>query len=124
GFPANKGLIKIGRHQGGQYITKREERLDFDALNEDRTEIEPLLNSVLKTVSNLDHGVACSYDLSPDEHFIVDNLPGKKNIQFVSGLSGHGFKFASVLGETLVAKALNETLDFDLSPFLLSRFNS
>lgn len=124
GFPANKGLIKIGRHQGGQYITKREERLDFNALKEDKTETSPLLNSVLKTVGNLDHGVACSYDLSPDEHFIIDDLPGKKNIQFVSGLSGHGFKFASVLGEILVAKALNETLDFDLSPFLLSRFNS
>lgn len=76
----------------------------------------------MTTVGELNHGVACTYDLSPDEDFIIDDLPGKRNIQFVTGLSGHGFKFASVLGEILVAKSLKETIDFDLSPFLLSRF--
>lgn len=122
GFPANNGLIKIGRHQGGQKIKTREERLSFGALTEDKIEILPLFDNILTTVGELNHGVACTYDLSPDEDFIIDDLPGKRNIQFVTGLSGHGFKFASVLGEILVAKSLKETIDFDLSPFLLSRF--
>ncbi len=31
--------------------------------------------------------------------FIIDTLPGHDNTLLITGLSGHGFKFASVLGE-------------------------
>jgi len=78
---------------------------------------------VLKNIGKLDHGVSCSYDLSPDENFIIDYLPDKKHIQIVTGLSGHGFKFASVLGEIIVNKVIGDEVKFNLSPFLLSRFD-
>ena len=123
GFPSNNGLIKIGRHQGGQKISSAAERLSFGTLAEDTTEIDPLFKNVLKNIGKLDHGVSCSYDLSPDENFIIDYLPDKKHIQIVTGLSGHGFKFASVLGEIIVNKVIGNEVKFDLSPFLLSRFD-
>ncbi len=46
-------------------------------------------------------GSSSSYTMSPDEHFIVDRHPRHRNVVFAAGLSGHGYKFASVLGEIL-----------------------
>lgn len=44
----------------------------------------------------------CLYANSPDEDFIVDKLPGyEDNVVLAGGFSGHGFKFASVVGEIL-----------------------
>jgi sarcosine oxidase len=44
----------------------------------------------------------CLYTVSPDSHFVVDLLPGTAGrVAFAAGLSGHGFKFAPVLGEAL-----------------------
>jgi glycine/D-amino acid oxidase-like deaminating enzyme len=41
------------------------------------------------------------YTMTPDEHFIVDRYPDQPHACFAAGLSGHGFKFTSVLGEAL-----------------------
>jgi len=68
------------------------------------------------------HGAACTYDMSPDEDFIIDTLPGHDNTLVITGLSGHGFKFASVLGEIACKFALGKEPGFDLTPFSLSRF--
>ena len=44
----------------------------------------------------------CLYANSPDENFIIDKLPGfEENVSVACGFSGHGFKFASVIGEIL-----------------------
>jgi sarcosine oxidase len=41
------------------------------------------------------------YTMSPDEHFVVDHLPGHSNVVIACGFSGHGFKFTPVVGEVL-----------------------
>lgn len=56
--------------------------------------------------------------------FIIDKQPGDPNRLIISGLSGHGFKFASVLGEIATAFAQDQSIPFDLTPFSLSRFKS
>jgi len=43
----------------------------------------------------------CLYTMTPDEHFIIDYYPTNKNIILASPCSGHGFKFASVIGKIL-----------------------
>lgn len=49
----------------------------------------------------------CLYANSPDENFIIDKLPGfEENVSIACGFSGHGFKFASVVGEILADLAL------------------
>ena len=72
-------------------------------------------------VGQFHYGASCSYDMSPDEDFIIDWIG--KNIQVVTGLSGHGFKFVSVLGWLLAERALGKEVEFDLSSFSLDRFN-
>jgi len=43
--------------------------------------------------------LVCMYEDSPDEHFIIDRVDD--NALYAAGFSGHGFKFASVIGEIL-----------------------
>ncbi|MEQ8364741.1 MAG: N-methyl-L-tryptophan oxidase [Cyclobacteriaceae bacterium] len=44
----------------------------------------------------------CLYTNSPDHNFILDYLPGfDKDVAIATGFSGHGFKFASVIGEIM-----------------------
>ena len=50
----------------------------------------------------------CMYTMTPDSHFIVDRHPRFSNVVIGAGFSGHGFKFTSVLGETLARLALGD----------------
>lgn len=65
----------------------------------DGSEAFPFLRNVLPGIGCCLYGAACTYDNSPDEDFIIDTLPAHDNTLLITGLSGHGFKFASVLGE-------------------------
>lgn len=48
----------------------------------------------------------CFYTMSPDGHFLVGPLPGHERVSVACGFSGHGFKFAPVIGEALADLAL------------------
>jgi sarcosine oxidase len=64
---------------------------------------------------------ACLFTNTRDEHFVVDCLPGMPQIVVASPCSGHGFKFASVMGEMLADLATGRRPAFDLKLFALSR---
>ncbi len=49
----------------------------------------------------------CLYTMTPDEHFILDRVPGMDRAFFAAGLSGHGFKLAPALGQALADLALD-----------------
>ena len=102
GFPAMGGRLKVAEHSGGEVVC--------DPLvasrapdSVDSKRIEAFLHEHLPGVvgERLEHQT-CFYTRTPDEHFIVDRYPGCNNVAFAAGLSGHGFKFAAVLGEILV----------------------
>jgi sarcosine oxidase len=63
----------------------------------------------------------CMFTNTPDEHFVVDTLPGHPQVVVASPCSGHGFKFASVMGEVLADLAVSGTSRFDLDFFRLGR---
>ncbi|MBB1199728.1 N-methyl-L-tryptophan oxidase [Enterobacteriaceae bacterium 89] len=123
GFPAEDNELKIGKHNGGQLIDSPEQRKPFAAVATDGSEAFNFLRSVLPGIGGCLHGAACTYDNSPDEDFIIDTLPGQDNTLLITGLSGHGFKFASVLGEIAADFAQGKSPAFDLTPFRLARFN-
>ncbi len=67
------------------------------------------------------------YDMTPDQHPIVDELSemGLENVYCCVGLSGHGFKLCPALGlmvAEIAAGSTNHT--FDPSYFALSRFTT
>ena len=43
----------------------------------------------------------CLYTTTADKHFLIDQAPGFPQVVFASACSGHGFKFAPVIGEML-----------------------
>lgn len=65
---------------------------------------------------------ACLFTNTPDEHFIIDALPGFPEVVVASPCSGHGYKFASVVGEILADLATGRTPPFDLKLFSMARF--
>jgi sarcosine oxidase len=66
----------------------------------------------------------CLFTNSPDEHFILDVLPGQTQVSVAAGFSGHGFKFCSVVGEIMAELALDGATRHDLALFRLSRFHA
>ncbi len=122
GFPAINNELKVGRHDGGQPMDAPEQRTAFGSHDTDGSEVFRFLRRFLPGVGVCLNGEACSYDLSPDEDFIIDTLPGHPDMLIISGLSGHGFKFASVLGEIAAGFAAGHAAPFDLAPFSLARF--
>lgn len=64
----------------------------------------------------------CMFTNTPDEHFIVDTHPAHPNVVVASPCSGHGYKFASVMGEVLADLASGDgTTAHDIRFLRLSR---
>jgi len=124
GFP-EYGIpgLKIGR------MHHRREVIDPDTW--DRTLIEPEDVAVLRAATSRylpgADGPAltlktCMFTNTPDEHFIIDALPGVPAVTVVSPCSGHGYKFASVMGEIAADLALDGGTAQDIEMFRLDRF--
>jgi sarcosine oxidase len=64
----------------------------------------------------------CLYTMAPDGDFILDRLPGAPAIIVASPCSGHGFKFAPVIGEILADLVTAGATHHDISRFRLARF--
>ena len=107
----------------------RRERVDPDVW--DRSVIEPEDEDVLRAGTRQYFPGAdgpaltlksCMFTNTPDEHFIIDRLPEAPQVVVVSPCSGHGFKFASVIGEIAADLALDGGTGHDISKFRLDRF--
>ena len=72
--------------------------------------------------ATLAHVDSCMYDVSPDEDFILDRVPGDERIVFATGLTGHGFKFGPLLGELLSSLVLDREPPVPMQRFRLARF--
>jgi sarcosine oxidase len=64
----------------------------------------------------------CMFTNTPDEHFILDRLPGHPQVIVASPCSGHGFKFASVIGEILADLVQTGETRHDIDWLGLGRF--
>lgn len=102
GFPQVDDYgVKVAEHSGGQAVS--------DPLHADRSpdlvnqqRVETFLGASMPGMTrNLLRRSTCFYTMSPDGHFIIDRHPTEEHVVFCAGLSGHGFKFASALGELL-----------------------
>ncbi|HUY41613.1 MAG TPA: N-methyl-L-tryptophan oxidase [Candidatus Dormibacteraeota bacterium] len=68
-------------------------------------------------------GRACMYSLTPDEHFVIDVHPQHRNVVLCGGFSGHGFKFASAVGEVVADLALAGETRHDVGFLSARRFS-
>jgi sarcosine oxidase len=107
GFPQIDELgVKVAEHSGGEAVADPS-RLDRAMDPQEALRSERFLEAHLSGVGGpRTRHETCMYTMSPDGHFLVDRHPRWPNVVFAAGLSGHGFKFASVLGELLADLAL------------------
>lgn len=123
GFPEIDELgFKVARHDGGTPVADPLQ-LDRDLTEDDRQPLEALLrDSFAGVVPKPGHHAACMYTMSPDGDFIVDCHPEAPQVSFVAGLSGHGFKMASALGEAVCDLAMDDGSSLPIDFLSLSRF--
>ena len=93
---------------------------------EDENDLKYVLDKYLPGVfESLTSYKICLYANSPDEDFIIDNLPGYENfVSIACGFSGHGFKFVSVVGEILADLATEGKTNLPIGFLRVKRFSS
>jgi sarcosine oxidase len=125
GFPMtgdNPGL-KVARHGRGPATDP--DNVVRDATAADEAEVHSILSRNLPDGDGPTLSVRiCLYTMSPDEHFIIDRHPGHERVTVASGFSGHGFKFASVVGEVLADLALEGKTALPAGFLGLERFSA
>ena len=123
GFPVY-GIpgFKVGRYH------HLEEVIDPDcAIKAVTGEDEAVLRSAVEKYFPKANGTTmtlktCMFTNTPDEHFIVDLLAANPQVAVAAGFSGHGFKFASVIGEILADLAINGETEHNIDLLKIDRF--
>jgi sarcosine oxidase len=124
GFPAMEdGLVKVAEHSGGEGVMDPL-RLEREVRSTDTAPVSRFLEAFLPAVDpgDVQRSAVCMYTLSPDLQFIVGSHPRRPEVAFAAGLSGHGFKFASALGEALAQWAVDGRSRHSLEVFSPLRF--
>lgn len=113
--------VKVSVHHGGNFvdpdhIVREVEKNEIELLRAMAEEYLPGANGKLLNKQ------VCMYTSTPDHLFIVDRHPDYANVAAASPCSGHGFKFASVIGEILSDLLTEGGTDLDISMFSINRF--
>lgn len=124
GFPRlPRGMKASVMHSG---------ELERDAESVRRTvtndEVKPLraaLRPVLPQLADaaVRESSVCIFTNTPDHDFIIDFHPDHRQVLISSPCSGHGFKFASAIGEIQADLIAGGKARFDLSPFRANRWS-
>lgn len=104
GFPDYGEGVKAALHGYGERTDAA--ALDRSIRESDIAPVQDALNGWMPgAAGEFVRGKACMYALTPDEHFIIDLDPRDSRIVIAAGFSGHGYKFASVIGEIVAELA-------------------
>jgi sarcosine oxidase len=114
--------LKIAKHHHREQ-TVNPDHYDRALSAEDEAVIRAAIADYLPAANGkLLAGKTCLYTMTSDGDFILDNLPGHPQIVVASPCSGHGFKFAPVIGEILADLATRGDTSYDISRFRMRRF--
>jgi sarcosine oxidase len=93
--------VKVARHHSGQRCDP--DTVDRTVSPDDERDLRGLIAGRMPLLANgrVADSLVCLYENSADHHFLIDRLPDQPNVIYAGGFSGHGFKFASVVGEIL-----------------------
>jgi sarcosine oxidase len=124
GFPYLDGQgVKLGRHDVGEVCTPETARREVTESEIDT--LRAVLDTYLPGASGpVLQTLTCLYTMTPDHHFILDTYPGHANVAYGCGFSGHGFKFASAIGEVMAEFVTTGRPTYPVSFLSASRFAS
>ena len=125
GFPDWAGTgVKAASHDAGRRLARADDAAqDADATDADL--IAGVLADLIPAAAGPVRRMAtCFYTRTPDEHFILGPSPDSPRIILASPCSGHGFKFASIIGEILADLATTGETDKPIALFSPTRFDA
>lgn len=123
GLPSMDGVtVKVALHHfGGR-------RSDPDALDREiyPDDLDLISRVVRERLPDLDptpiRAQVCMYTNTPDEGFIIGPAPGMSGVTVLGGMSGHGFKFAPIVGKLAAEIALDGKASMSIEQFSPTRF--
>ena len=122
GFPTGPRGWKVAVHYEGelvQDVRSMRRTVEPHDIARVRSAVSRLFEWV-KEAPVLD-AAPCLYTDTPDLRFVIDFLPGMPQVLVSSPCSGHGFKFAPVIGEMQAQLVLDGRCAFDITPFRFVR---
>jgi sarcosine oxidase len=120
GFPVfGEAGPKVGQDAGGQETTADTRTFEPDREALDRV-IRFLQRYLPDALGPIIYTRTCLYTLTPDRDFVIDLLPHQPEIAVAIG-GGHGFKFASLIGQILSELSIDGHTHRDLAPFRIDR---
>lgn len=115
--------LKLAHHAADTAIAHPDD-LDRTPHDTDEADFRPVLDRYLPGAAGPTRRMhVCMYTCSPDHHFIVDRHPNERRVTIATGFSGHGFKFASVVGEALADLSMHGRSDLPIGFLGFDRFN-
>jgi sarcosine oxidase len=121
GIPDVGHGVKVARTHGGEIGEPDNVRREVV-----QRDIAPVREFIARRLKRLDNApiasTTCIYSNTPDLNFAVGQHPDDDRVIVVSACSGHGFKFASVLGEVVADMITGKNPMFDISFLRVGRF--
>jgi glycine/D-amino acid oxidase-like deaminating enzyme len=102
GFPINRdGVVKIANHGPGREMSP--DSTDRVVTADDEKKLREFLASTFSSLVDapIVYARVCMYCDTHDGHFWIARDPEREGLVVAAGDSGHGFKFAPVLGEII-----------------------
>ncbi len=124
GFPDFGAGLKAAFHGHGDLTDADHVARSIDASRD----VAPLAAAMEQWMPGATAGVraakACMYSLTLDHDFVIDRHPEHAQLVICGGFSGHGFKFAPVVGEIAADLALQGGTRHDIDFLSVRRFAS
>ena len=123
GFPYDPAAgLKVSRHHSGEVVDpdsvdRTEHAADVERVRAYMQRRMPAANGPLRDAT------VCLYTNTPDFNFVIDVHPAVPGVSFASACSGHGFKFAPVIGEILADLATGKPPSLPIDTFRVGRFS-
>ncbi|HEY7295273.1 MAG TPA: FAD-dependent oxidoreductase, partial [Dehalococcoidia bacterium] len=124
GLPDLRGEgVKVGFHHSG--VAADPDALDRAVSGAETAAIRVALRESVPLLDGEPVETAvCMYTNTPDEQFVVGLHPRHPQVAIAAGFSGHGFKFAGVMGEILADLALEGRTRHPIALFQPDRFGT
>ena len=121
GFPHSGPGIKVADDNRGEVTSAVAVDRTLDLAKRD--ELHAWLDSLMPNADfRYVEGSTCMYTETPDRDFLLGPHPTSDNVIIGAGFSGHGFKFATLVGKLLAELTLGEPVSHSLARFRLDRF--
>lgn len=122
GFPYDPVVgLKVARHHSGDLVAV--DAVDREVRPADEERIRRFARAHMPAADGrLTDATICLYTNTPDGDFLIDRHPASPGVAFASACSGHGFKFAPMIGEILADLVTEGSTRYPVERFRASRF--